>query len=203
MNPAWRSWYHCTVGTYAAWLPGDPRGWRERNHHEHVEGDYKRPPEPAAFNTARHYAKRLVRGQPYRIAPADRQPIAALLIQNFLHNKVPLLALAVCEKNFHALLQVPDGRVKRMLGLAKRHVTFSFATTIDASHRRTRLWEREAGVTPINDRAHGDNAFQYILDHIDEGGWVWSFRDPSPPIFLRPRRRRRRALPTMIPYNPH
>jgi hypothetical protein len=40
----WNSWHHCTGSTYGAWLRGDPPGWRSKQHREHVDGDYKRPP---------------------------------------------------------------------------------------------------------------------------------------------------------------
>ncbi|HVX84991.1 MAG TPA: hypothetical protein VH253_09255 [Phycisphaerae bacterium] len=187
-QPAWRHWYHCTVGTCGTWLPGDPRGWRERDHREHVDGDYKRPPQPSQFNEARHrYAKRLLRFEPYLIASNDRAKIGQLLLENFDHNAIPVLALAVATKNFHAFVQVCDGRVKRILGLAKRHVTFSFGAITDDGHRRTRLWERDGGVKPIADRAHAICAFHYILDHVKDGAWVWSFRD---------------ALPTSAPISP-
>jgi hypothetical protein len=68
----WRSWYHCTVSTYGTWLPGDERGWRERDHHEHVEGDYKKPPKPSKFAKGMHeHAKKLLRFDPYLIEEQD------------------------------------------------------------------------------------------------------------------------------------
>jgi hypothetical protein len=176
---AWRNWYHCTVSTYGTWLPGDPRGWRERNHHEHVQGDYKTPPKPSKFNAGRfQHSKDIMKDDPYLIAASDREPIGHLLIDSFHHRQIPLSALAVCEKNFHVLIQVSDGAVKQFLGLAKRHVTFTFAPIInDGTNRRVRIWEGEGGVNPINDESHARNAHQYILDHINEGGWIWSNKD--------------------------
>ncbi len=41
--PAWRNWYHVSCNTYGTWLPGDPRGWRERKHKKHVDGEQVRP----------------------------------------------------------------------------------------------------------------------------------------------------------------
>ena len=46
MATAWNRWYHVTCNTYGTWLRGDPRGWRERHHRRHVEGDYKHRPAP-------------------------------------------------------------------------------------------------------------------------------------------------------------
>ncbi len=178
MHKAWRDWYHCTVSTYGTWLPGDPRGWRERDHHEHVEGDYKRPPMPSVFAKKRHeYAKKLMRHEPYAFDEKHRETIGRLLVERFTELRTPLLSLAVCEKNFHALIQCRDGEVKRMLGIVKRHVTFCFAPVIDGMNRRRPIWEGEGGVKPIKNEAHARNAYQYILDHVEEGGWVWSYKD--------------------------
>lgn len=46
MPRAWNAWYHVLTNTYGTWLRGDRRGWRERHHRKHVEGDYKNPPKP-------------------------------------------------------------------------------------------------------------------------------------------------------------
>jgi hypothetical protein len=178
----WRDWYHCTVGTYGQWLPGDERGWRERNHHEHVAGDYKRPPKATRFSQGRlEHSRKVMKWQSYFIDPQDRSIIGALLLDTFFRRKVPVLALAVCGKNFHALLQIPDHSPKRALGLAKRHVTFEFAPIIDvATNKRLQLWEAGGNGKPIRDRAHAVEAYQYILDHVKEGGWVWSYKnDPA------------------------
>jgi len=181
-HPPWRNWYHCTVGTYASWLPGDPRGWRERDHHEHVDGDYKNPPPPTNFNAGRfQHSQKILTAEPYAIAPNDRDPIGRLLLENFAHNQTPILALAVCKNNFHALIQCADHNPKRILGLAKRHVTFSFSPIInEQTHERRQIWAGEGGIKPIRDREHAVNTFNYILAHINEGGWVWSFRDHLP-----------------------
>jgi hypothetical protein len=176
---AWRDWYHCMVGTYGQWLPGDERGWRERKHHEHVSGDYHHPPVPTNFSQARlEHSKRIMNWDPYLIEPHDREAIGRLLLGSFRFQDIPLLALAVCAKNFHALLQIHNHAPKRVLGKAKRHVTFEFAPIVDpATNRRQQLWEGDGLGKPIRDRAHAVTAFHYILDHAKEGAWIWCYRD--------------------------
>ena len=39
MPRPWNNWFHCMTSAYGQWLPGDPKGWRERNHRKHIEGD--------------------------------------------------------------------------------------------------------------------------------------------------------------------
>ncbi len=177
---AWRRWYHCTVGTYGQWLPGDDRGYRERDHHMHVEGDYKNPPIPSNFATKRlESAKQLLKSDPYFIIPDDRPVIGKLILDSLRIQQIPIMALAVSAKNFHALIQCENGRPKMAMGNAKTHVTLRFAPIIDLkTKQRQKIWETDCGVKPIKDEIHAHRAFYYILDHArKEGAWVWSYRD--------------------------
>ena len=64
MHDPWRNWYHCMVGTYGQWLPGDRRGWCERDHHEHVPGNRSHPPARTPFNDGRlQCSKRILNWQ--------------------------------------------------------------------------------------------------------------------------------------------
>jgi len=185
IRKAWKNWYHCMVGTYGQWLPGDERGWRERNHHEHVPGDYKNPPKVTKFSKGRHeYSKRIMNWTPYCIREPDRETIGRLLLQSFQEHNIPILALAVCETNFHAFLQIATHDPKRILGFAKRHVTFEFAPIIDPStNKREQIWAGDARAKPVKDRSHATEAFNYILKHSAQGAWTWSYRDDP----MRPR----------------
>jgi hypothetical protein len=60
---------------------------------------------------------------------------------------------------------------------------FSNFTAKDHGYRG-KLWAVRCKVTPIEDRKHQLNTFYYILDHINEGAWVWDFRDPDNPRML-------------------
>ena len=179
---AWRNWYHCSVGTYGKWLPGDKRGWHERNHHEHVPGDYRHPPvDTRLAQGRREYAKQLLRAEPHVFLTAAQPRIGTLLLESFAHQGVPVLALAVGPTNVHALVQCADGQPKRVMGGAKEHVTFGAARIIDpAAKTREKFWEKGCGAKPIRDRAHALRAFRYILAHAKKGQWVWCFRDAGP-----------------------
>ena len=175
----WRNWYHCIVGTYGQWLPGDERGWRERNHHEHVHGYYNPPAQPTRLSEARlANSRRIMNWHPYLIESADRSTIGGHLLESFKLQNIPILALAVCAKNFHALLQIAQQNPKRILGIAKRHVTIRFAPLINSStNKRLQIWEGGGHGKAIRDRRHALEALQYILYHLHEGAWVWSYHD--------------------------
>src|SRR5213083_3044797 len=66
MRP-WDHWYHVTVHTYGQWLRGDPRGWRARNHREHVDGDYKHPPPKGKYDQLFAQSKALLKRDPVKI----------------------------------------------------------------------------------------------------------------------------------------
>jgi REP element-mobilizing transposase RayT len=166
----WQNWYHCILTAYGHWLPGDQRGYRTRNHREHIEGDYKNPPPPSTFATNLHdHAESLMKFPPTRFNPNDRDPIGNLILQSLSIQKIPLAALAVCPTNIHLLLQPPTDRVKSILGKCKQNITRNYPPPEDHT-----WWAEDSAPKPINDSAHFTNARQYILDHKQkEAAWIW------------------------------
>jgi hypothetical protein len=50
-----------------------------------------------------------------------------------------------------------------------------------------KLWAVRGKITPIKNRQHQLNTFDYILDHYKEGAWVWEFRmGPESPGAIAP-----------------
>jgi hypothetical protein len=165
------------VSTYGTWLPGDHRGWHERNHHEHVAGDYKSPPTPTTFSEGRlRNSRTIMNHDPFLISPPDRERIGLLLLESFQHQKVPVAVLAVAETNFHALIRYPGDDCRLMLGRAKAHVMFRYWERATASTVRRPIWGSGSLPKPIRNEAHGHKVFKYILDHKNEGAWTWSHR---------------------------
>ncbi|MEI8195459.1 MAG: hypothetical protein WCI73_06085 [Phycisphaerae bacterium] len=181
MKTGWQGWHHCMVGTYGCWLPGDPRRWCERNHHEDVPRDLLRLPRHRKFAEARlANSRKLMKYPLFRIESGDRERIGALLLDGFRHNKMTVAALAVTATNFHALVHYLGEFPKTMIGYVKTHVTFRFAGIVDEATRERRpLWEGGSLIKPIRNLGHGREVYQYILDHVREGAWVWSHRPKS------------------------
>src|SRR5687768_3104336 len=167
------AWYHITVSTYGAWLPGDPRGFRTRHHREHVEGDYKNPPPAGKYRSQCERSKRLLK-QPPVIIPADlRSVVGASLRDKLTTFGAWVLCLSVGGQHVHLLAKMPPGPVpRRWVGLAKRQATFALKDRGWVG----KLWAIRGKVTPIRDRAHQENTFRYILAHAREGAWVWDFQ---------------------------
>ena len=170
---AWRGWYHVNGNTYGTWLPGDPRGWRSRHGKVHVDGDYHNPP-PAGGGDARlRRSRRLMKRPPVYLASKQRRVAVEALVGRLLLERYDLLAAAVTNVHYHILARFPDDEVRQPVGRAKKH----------ASHELGKLglpgtvWAVRCRPWPIQDRAHQLNTFHYIVDHIHQGGAVWTFRD--------------------------
>ena len=176
MDDTWK-WFHCTTHTYGAWLYGDPRGFRTRHHREHVEGDYKNPPPAGAYDTQYAQSKRLLKQPPVVLSADWRAIVGDALVEMLRRLEAQLLCLSCSGQHVHLLAKMPGGPVPReWVGRAKKHAAF----IAKENGWQGKLWAVRSKVTPVRDRKHQWNAFQYILDHAQEGAWVWDFRDHTP-----------------------
>ena len=170
---AWNGWYHVSCNTYGTWLPGDPRGWRERKHEKHVGGDYKNPPPNGSGDALCKHACGLLKQLPVHLDAQQRGMAGRALVEMLLHQEIELLALSVDPIHFHLLGRFPDSEVRPKVGRAKKHAYFNLR---DHGLQGT-FWEDGSDVVPITGRRHQLNAFGYIGRHGDRGAWVWTFRE--------------------------
>lgn len=171
----WRHWYHITLGTYGHWLPGDDRGWRERHHRRHVHGSLRTPPQPSKWAQGLHrYAGSRLKRPPFTFSPADFPTVGQHFMTSLRIQQVPVAAISVGDEHCHLLLRCDDDEPRTCAGHLKDHIyhrMFSGKPT---------PWQKRSHEEPIADLAHGQWAFDYILDHIHEGAWVWGFRERTP-----------------------
>ena len=93
MAIAWRCGYHCMVGTYGCWLPGDQRRWCERNHHEDVPKDMARIPRYQKFAQGRlGHSQKLMKYPSFEREDTQRHRIGVLLLEGFRYQKVIVAA---------------------------------------------------------------------------------------------------------------
>lgn len=172
MSENW-GWFHIVLTTYGAWLRGDARGFRTRHHREHVEGDYKNPPPPGAYDTLARYSESLLKQSPV-VLPADWRPVVGTAIRERLQGLgAQLLVISVSGQHVHAQAKMPLARVRDWVGLAKKHVWFE---------ARDRGWVGKVFAIgskrkPIRDHSHQVNTYNYIRRHASQGAWLWTFRD--------------------------
>ncbi|MFI4860307.1 MAG: hypothetical protein ACIAXF_06450 [Phycisphaerales bacterium JB063] len=168
-----KRWYHIIFNTRSSWLPGDPRGFRSRNHRKHSSGDYKHPP-PDGQHAGLH---RLIRGkaQPMVTLPADLfEPIGRTVVLKSQSQGHGLLALAVDRHHVHVLAELPDSRkqVKTIVGSWKQRASHAVRDRLPGE-----IWSKSCDPLLIKDIEHHQQVYRYIMGHAQQGAWVWSFRD--------------------------
>jgi hypothetical protein len=138
--PAWNNWFHCNGNTYGTWVRGDPRGWRSRKHHEHVDGHYKKPPPKGKYKRQYEQSKRLMKRKEVEL-PLDAREIACrMMVESLLFRGVEVIALSVGKRHWHALTRfVPlDPKKSRAIAIAgfAKNRSPRFLIGIERSARR-------------------------------------------------------------------
>ncbi len=168
------SWYHVVLTTYGSWLPGDPRGFRTRHHRLHVEGDYKNPPPAGKYELTHRYAQKSLKQQPVELTHFWKEMIGSYLIEAYANLNVYAACIAVGGHHIHALVKHESGIARKISGRVKLHA-------INQSLRHGwsgKLWAVRSREELVEDKPHHRNSYYYILDHEQEGAWVW--RNPEP-----------------------
>jgi len=169
----WRDWYHCNGNTHGTWLPGDPRGFRERGHRRHVNGDYKNPPPPGAHADRLDRSRRLMKKQAVYLDALQRRVAARALVEKLTGDGVEVIALALDDHHVHLLAKFRDHRPKHWIGRAKMHASMLLRDV----GLPGKVWASGCRTLPIRDRGHQVNTFDYIVKHRRHDAVVWTFRD--------------------------
>jgi REP element-mobilizing transposase RayT len=174
MPKAWNDWYHVTVHTYGSWLRGDPRGWRDKDHRQHVDGDYKRPPPPKLYEKLHNHAKSIMKREPVRIDIDVRPIVVKSFVEKLSLLDVQVIVASVDGNHLHLLGRFRDHRPMYWIGIAKKHASH----VLRQSNLRSAaggIWARYCRAEPIVDRRHQVNTFRYINAHATRGAAVWRF----------------------------
>jgi len=170
---AWNGWYHVSGSTYGTWIPGEPRGWRTRWHREHVEGDHRNPPPPGKYEQRHRSARRRTKEPPVYLDHGQRKVAVEAIVEKLTEIGIEVLVASTDSMHYHVLGRFTDDEVRGPTGRAKKHASFALRAwglpgTVSA---------KKCHALPIADRSHQVNVFHYIRDHVNEGVWVWTFRE--------------------------
>ncbi len=174
-------WAHVQGHTYGSWVRGDRRGWRERHHREHVEGDYRHPPAPGTFEDIQGHSKKLMReaGQRAVYLSEHARRVACLTMVDALQRmEIDVLVACVDACHFHLLARFAAGDARKPIGIMKAASarTLSKADLCEPGG----VWAVRCGIKRIKDPAHQRATYRYILRHRERGAYVWTFRDERP-----------------------
>jgi hypothetical protein len=172
-DPSTFAWFHVTVHTYAAWLHGDPRGFRTRHHREHVEGDYKNPPPKGKYDDLFARSQQLLKQLPVVLSPHWRQLVGEAVRNRLFNLGAEVIAISMSAKHAHIQAKLPPAEAREWVGLAKKHAWFIARNCGWV----TKLWAKRSRCERIRDYTHQKNTFEYIVRHRNDGAWVWTFRD--------------------------
>ncbi len=194
--PGWNGWYHCMANTYGTWLPGDPRGFRTRNHREHVDGDYKNPPPKGKCDQRHETAKTRMNREAVYLTPEARRVVCEELQDSLVRHGAEPIVISVSVMHMHVLARFPlegkpafaerglrgkptsavDDPVRHIMGLAKQwSAKRLIAENLTAPGG---IWAGKGKIVPIKDRSHQVRVYHYILNHgPKEKAAVWCFRD--------------------------
>jgi len=167
----WNHWFHCIGHTYGTWLPGDPRGFRTREHRQHIDGDYKSPPPKGKYEGLHRYAKSVLRQTPVYLNVKQRYLCAQFLMESLQRRRIEVIVASMDSNHFHVLVRFIDSRADHWIGVAKRE-TSHFMKQAGAC-RAGGLWGKSGKSQPIADRGHQLSTARYILNHANSGAAVW------------------------------
>jgi hypothetical protein len=179
MQP-WRNWFHCTGSMYGQWLPGDDRGWRERDHRRNVDADYKHPFPKGLFKDLKAHSQDLMKRDPVQLEYSQRVEVCKAFYNALMERDVEVVEISIGAKHWHGLLRfVPVDRVatrdrapKVIIGAAKGKCAYVAGQR--GIVEKGGIWAHGCRTLPIEDEEHFWNAKGYIHDHVSQGAAVIS-----------------------------
>jgi hypothetical protein len=170
MPTAGKCWWHVILSMHGTWLPGDPRGFRSRDHRIHSSGDYKHRP-PVGEHAGLH-AYHSANADKVVLAAEDRE-IVGLEIWSRLQkrgHRVRVIAVSFTHAHFLAELPIDEEEAKAEVGEVKRCVSLKVR-----SRYPDKLWARLGDFNRVETRDYWNNAYNYILNQADS--WIHCIQD--------------------------
>jgi hypothetical protein len=191
MRP-WMNWMHCTGSTYGTWLRGDPRGWRAREHREHVEGDHRSPPPRGSYDELHEASKRLMKRPGVVLEWEARVVAVRAIVEALNYHEVKVVDACVGARHWHVLArfiplneedhiwasieiqQLCQNREPRnLMGIAKKESARALSKLGLVAPGG--VWARGCGRRYIKNEGHFNHvADTYIPGHAKQGAAVYS-----------------------------
>ena len=166
-------WRHVVISTYGSWLPGDPRGWRSKQHRVHSSGDYRHPP-PEREHAGLYQHSQQISDEPVIVPKTLRRLLGRALLDHLREAAHEIAAIAMGGQHAHLLAELPIDlkQTKQIVGRCKGRASHAVQQKIPG-----RLWARDGRFSCAYTHSHHRRVYRYILEHHREGAWTWSIRD--------------------------
>jgi hypothetical protein len=169
--------------TYGTWLRGDPRGWRERHHRRHIEGDYKHPPKKEDYEALNRQSHDLMKRNAVRLERRLRWIALVAIIGSLRSDQVEVLVVSLDDHHLHLIARFQKHNPRRLVGWAKFHATKTVKAYLKAHGAAVGLqldlregegiWAKRSKAVPVRDRDHQVNVCGYSADHGKRGAAVF------------------------------
>lgn len=162
-------WLHIQWSTFGAWLPGDPRGFRNHQHRVHSSGDYKTPP-PRGEHTGLQSHARAIGHKPSVVLDDQLRTVVRDAIADKLRRMgVTTSCFCVSTNHVHLLVRLDPKDVNRQIGRLKRHSSHAIHGRVPGT-----VWAARCHTVFVKDDEHFQNVRSYILRHEQsESAEVW------------------------------
>ena len=163
------AWYHVIWNTLGSWLPGDPRGFRNRDHRIHSSGDYRNPPPREEHANLLAYNKSRSRDTvtlPRSIRPAIIESILDSLQRAEQH----AAAISVAAEHVHVLAALPHDyeAAERLVGKLKTYASLAVRVALPGS-----IWSRGCTIKRVSDESHWEAKRHYLTFKQERGACTW------------------------------
>ncbi|HVT90845.1 MAG TPA: hypothetical protein VHD56_18470 [Tepidisphaeraceae bacterium] len=164
--------------TYGTWLRGDHRGWRERHHRKHVDGDYKHPPAKGTFERILKQSKDQMKREPVHLDHDLREVALHSIVECLAGDGIAVLVACLNGEHLHILAQFQDRKPRQRLGWAKLSATKSVKEFLNAHgavdfplelKQGEGIWGKRSECIPIKDRKHRLQALEIYIRSLEAG----------------------------------
>jgi len=165
-------WHHIQWSTFGAWLPGDPRGFRNHQHRIHSQGNYKAPPPSGEHRGLLEYSKRVMHKPAVTLDPKTRSLARDAIIKISGAKMIHLRCCAVSSNHVHALLRIDPEHLTVAIGALKRSSSHAIRDRFPG-----RVWGGRKNIESVRDQEYSANVERYILaHHRKENASTWHDR---------------------------
>ena len=162
-------WWHVMFSTLGAWLPGERRGFRSRDHRIHSSGDYKNPPPEDEHAGLRRYHKDR-HPKPIVIPRESRLIIATVIATVLKEHGYIVLVVSVSAKHVHIVAELPvdEREFNKIIGKCKNKSSRAVRKQMPG-----RIWARDDSHKMIRNKPHRRNVFKYVAEEQGPTAATW------------------------------